>query len=275
MTANSGHVFISYKSEEIDKAKEIQRFLEGQGCKCWRAPESLNDRGTQDYSSDIFDAIRKCSCLLFVLSNRALCSDWVRKEVKYALERCHKPIIPYVVDRIPVVKYETDELMISLTLQKQLLNENLSGDMSVILPYVQRLDSTEEVSGKAEAGKTERVNVSKMTKADLERLESEADFYIKRIDELSNVNFFTCGNDYPFGMMRREKESDVCIAAKRLITIVAAITDGAVDVDTKHGRTICDKLYRLTYQFGEFFTEEVFTLVDSCSILYMNSCQQA
>ena len=136
MANESQYVFISYKSEEIDKAREIQTYLEDNGCKCWRAPESLNDRGTQDYSSDIFDAIRRCSCLLFVLSNRALCSDWVRKEVKYALERCHKPIIPYVVDRIPSAKYETDELMISLTLQKQLLNENLSGDMSVILPYV-------------------------------------------------------------------------------------------------------------------------------------------
>ena len=263
MTNDSQYVFISYKSEEIDKAKEIQAYLEGKGCRCWRAPESLNARGTQDYSSDIFDAIRRCSCLLFVLSNRALCSDWVRKEVKYALERCHKPIVPYVVDRIPPAKYETDELMISLTLQKQLLNENLSGDMSVILPYVQKPHEAMASSDGAGSEKaTERPSGCKMTGADVERLESEADFYLERIRELSNVNFFTCGNDYPFGMRRRERDIDVCIAAKRLMTMVVAITDGDVDVDMERGRAICDKLYELTYQFGQYFNEEVFTFVE-------------
>ena len=84
MFTNSGYVFISYKSEEESKARELQDFLEGKGVKCWRAPDSLNMRGTQDYGNDIFQAIRDSSCLLFVLSNRALCSDWVRKEVKYA-----------------------------------------------------------------------------------------------------------------------------------------------------------------------------------------------
>ena len=125
MTVNSGYVFISYKSEEIDKAKEIQQYLEKEGYKCWRAPESLHNRGTQDYGNDIFEAIRNSACLLFVLSNRALCSDWVRKEVKYALEKCHKPIVPYVIDKIPAAKYDSDELMISLSLQKQILKQML------------------------------------------------------------------------------------------------------------------------------------------------------
>ena len=78
------YVFISYKSEDLDQAKKIQQYLEKEGYKCWRAPESLHNCGTQNLGVEIFEAIRNSACLLFVLSNRSLCSDWVRKEVRYA-----------------------------------------------------------------------------------------------------------------------------------------------------------------------------------------------
>ena len=56
-------VFISYKSEDIDKAREIQQYLETEGYKCGRAPESLHNCGTQDLGDEIFEAIRNSACL--------------------------------------------------------------------------------------------------------------------------------------------------------------------------------------------------------------------
>ena len=264
MTNDSQYVFISYKSEEIDKAKEIQQYLESKGCKCWRAPDSLNMRGTQDYGNDIFQAIRDSSCLLFVLSNRALCSDWVRKEVKYALERCHKPVIPYLVDRVPTVKYDTDELMISLSLQKQLLNENQSGDMSVILPYVQKyIGGGEDSGGDENKTRSSRSVDCKVSEGDISCLVSEADVYIERINELAHINFLSCGDDYPFGLRKKEINDKVILAVRRLLSAFSAIVEGVVSVETTVAKDILSKIYRLTYDYGDLFTNEVFGLVES------------
>ena len=263
MTTNSGYAFISYSSKDNAKTKEIQNYLEGKGYKCWRAPDSLIMRGTQDYSNDIFEAIRNCSCLLLVLSDNSLCSDWARKEVKYAMERCHKPIIPYMVDSVPFVKYDTDELMISLSLQKQLLNEKQSGDMSVMLPYLQKYiggggENPEVETNKGETPKSPSI---KMTEGDIARLLSEATVYIDRINELTHINFIECGDDYPFGLRKKEINDKTILAVRLLILAFRAIAEGWVSVETNLAEDILAKLYKLTYYYGDSLTNEIFDLV--------------
>ena len=269
MTANNGYVFISYKREELDKAEEIQQYLEKEGYKCWRAPESLHKRGTQDYGNDIFEAIRNSACLLFVLSNRALCSDWVRKEVKYALEKCHKPIVPYVIDKIPAVKYDSDELMISLSLQKQILNEDLSNDYSVILPYMR------QCMGGAEEGTEDEqkpvINKHPMTKQMFQQLLDEGMYFYRQVYETwSKIDYLEEGKyDRPFGVYRQELENAVRIAAHDLITVFRAIAEGVVPYEAElvpaerfKAKDILAKLYKLTYDYSEHFTEDIFDLVE-------------
>ncbi len=265
MITKNGYVFISYSNKDDNKTKELQKYLEEKGYKCWRAPDSLNLRGTQDYSSDIFEAIRNCCCLLFVLSDNSLCSDWARKEVKYALERCHKPIIPYMVSRIPFVKYDTDELMISLSLQKQLLNANQSGDMSVILPYVQAyIGDGENLEEDAKKNRMPKSSEQKVNAGDILRWVSEANVNITRINELEHINFLECGDDYPFGLRRKEINEKVIVAVRRLLKAFISIAQEVGAWDMKFIDDILCKLYKLTYEYGdELFTSEIFSLVES------------
>ena len=137
-TSSDRYVFISYKSEEKELADRIKSFLELHGFKWWMAPDSLNQVGTQDYSDDIYSAIRGCSCLIFAVSSRALASKWVKREVGYADER-NKPIIPFVVSPVLEKDQENNSLFITLKLEKQILNGDGSWDMEkVLMPYLQR-----------------------------------------------------------------------------------------------------------------------------------------
>ena len=262
MTNDQGYVFISYKSQEIDKAREIKQFLEKEGYKCWMAPDSLHKRGTQDYGNDIFEAIRNSSCVLFALSNFALCSDWVRKEVKYALEKCHKPIVPFVVDTIPSVKYDSDELMISLSLQKQILNEDLSNNFSTILPYVRQCIRKETDSDQKD---DQEVTVPKhsMTKDEYKLILSQVAFYEKQIGELSKIDYLEIGGENrPFEVYHQELITAVRIAACGLIRAFRAIAEGVIESNETEIDGILARLYKLTYYFGSYYNQDVFSLVE-------------
>ena len=131
------YVFISYKSEEKELADRIKTFLEQHGFRWWMAPDSLNQVGTQDYSDDIFEAIRGCSCLIFAVSSSALSSKWVTREVRYALDECNKPIIPFVVFPVPEKIQKENSLFITLKMEKQILNIDDTWDMEkVLMPYL-------------------------------------------------------------------------------------------------------------------------------------------
>ena len=139
-TSSDKYVFISYKSEEKELADRIKSFLEQHGFKWWMAPDSLNQVGTQDYSNDIFSAIRGCSCLIFAVSSSSLSSKWVNREVRYALDKCEKPIIPFVVVPVPERIKEENSLYITMMLEKQILNGDGAWDMEkVLMPYLHRI----------------------------------------------------------------------------------------------------------------------------------------
>ena len=139
-TSSDKYVFISYKSEEKELADRIKSFLEQHGFKWWMAPDSLNQVGTQDYSNDIYRAIRGCSCLIFAVSTSSLSSKWVNREVRYALDKCEKPIIPFVVVPVPERVQEENSLYITMMLEKQILNGDGSWDMEkVLMPYLNRV----------------------------------------------------------------------------------------------------------------------------------------
>ena len=138
MAASNGYVFISYKSEEKALADRIKSFLEQNGFKWWMAPDSLDQLGTQDYSADIFGAIRECTCLIFAVSPSSLSSKWVNREVRYANDNCGKPIIPFVVSAIPDEVQKENSLFIILEMEKQILNSACTWDMKVLMPYLNK-----------------------------------------------------------------------------------------------------------------------------------------
>jgi hypothetical protein len=77
--------FISYSSKDEEVARRIHDSLQGQGVRCWFAPEDMKigDR----IRSRIDEAIRLHDRLLLILSQNSVASDWVEKEVETAFEQ--------------------------------------------------------------------------------------------------------------------------------------------------------------------------------------------
>ncbi len=88
-------VFISYKSEEVKKAKHLKEYLEKQGYKCWLAPDSIPEGST--YAREIIDAIIKCSYFVTLISPKSVKSCWCLSELDRAVTY-KKPIFPYYLE---------------------------------------------------------------------------------------------------------------------------------------------------------------------------------
>ena len=87
-------IFISYKSEEAEYAYRAKKVLEDNGFTCWMAPDSI--LAGDEYTPQIHKAIDNCKALLFVVSENAQKSNWIKSEVHEAFEK-GKIIIPYMI----------------------------------------------------------------------------------------------------------------------------------------------------------------------------------
>lgn len=261
----AGHVFISYKSQQAGEADRLQRYIESKGYSCWRAPGSLHKRGTQDYSSDIFQAIREAKCLLFVLSDAALGSDWVQREVNYALNTCHKPVIPFVIDRIPEAKKESNGVYISLQLEKQILNEELSWNMEVLLPYLEKAfgrGTTESASKTAEAA----IPLQECSQEEWTLWQRKAEYHLARLGELGKMDILD-PKETDLTPEAREVELRLSAneAAMAMIHILTSRPQGDSHWVRREQESVSRKtsadLAKLTYDHGKRFSRFVFSQV--------------
>ena len=92
-------VFISYKSEEYEKAEQLRVVLEQNGISCWMAPNSIPTGS--NYAMEIPKAIRSCSVFVILLSQRAQQSKWVCKELDRAINN-GKVIVPVMLEQCPL-----------------------------------------------------------------------------------------------------------------------------------------------------------------------------
>ena len=89
-------IFISYKSEDYNKALEVKNWLEALAFKVWMAPEDIP--GGSNYAEAIPKGIENCKVLVLILSERAQESIWVRREVESAVE-AKKLVIPIKIEK--------------------------------------------------------------------------------------------------------------------------------------------------------------------------------
>jgi len=92
-------VFLSYASHDTEIANTVCKELEGRGIRCWIAPRDVKP-GAQ-YADAIVRAINECKVLLIVLSQNAVVSSHVGKEVERASSK-HKQIIALRIDAAPL-----------------------------------------------------------------------------------------------------------------------------------------------------------------------------
>jgi hypothetical protein len=89
--------FISYASENREKADDICANLEERGFVCWIAPRNL--RSGREYGDEIITGIERSACVVLVLSEAANTSVFVRREVERAVSK-HKPIFPVRISEV-------------------------------------------------------------------------------------------------------------------------------------------------------------------------------
>ncbi len=101
-------VFISYSSAEYNEAKQIAKRIEAAGYGYWMAPESIE--GGKSYAQQIPQAIHGAKVILVVLSQKAMDSKWVAREVDRAINE-NKRVMPFLIEDAPM----TDEFQFYLT----------------------------------------------------------------------------------------------------------------------------------------------------------------
>lgn len=88
-------IFISYKAEEFDYAKNVKIALEESGISCWMAPMSI--KGGSSYASEIPKAIRSCKIFVLILSEKAQSSNWIPRELDQAINE-NKIVMPFMIE---------------------------------------------------------------------------------------------------------------------------------------------------------------------------------
>lgn len=76
------HVFISHSSEQATLAEHVVRFLERKSIKCWLAPRDI--LAAVDFDQAIVAAIKNCSAIILLFSEKADDSTHVRRELSLA-----------------------------------------------------------------------------------------------------------------------------------------------------------------------------------------------
>lgn len=93
-------VFISYKSESVNIVMAMAHALESDGIRCWYAPRNLDTNSAgKDFDDEIVEAIHNSAAMVVVLSEEALKSKWVKREVSQA-EKSNIFVIPYVISEL-------------------------------------------------------------------------------------------------------------------------------------------------------------------------------
>jgi TIR domain len=80
---------LSYATEDQAFAEKLYADLQSKGISCWFAPHDL--KTGDKLRTQIYEAIQKNDKLLLILSEHAVKSDWVEREVELAFERERQP----------------------------------------------------------------------------------------------------------------------------------------------------------------------------------------
>jgi hypothetical protein len=97
--SSGGEVFVSYASPDAAVANSIVESLERRGLRCWIAPRDVMPGSL--YADGIVRAINEASVFVLVLSEHAVASAHVGKEIERASSK-RRPIMAIRADAAPL-----------------------------------------------------------------------------------------------------------------------------------------------------------------------------
>jgi hypothetical protein len=101
MARTPRHVFISAASSDSDMARRLSDLLQRAGLKTWVSTDAVLPG--DNWPSEIGSALERSDALVVLISPAAMQSNWVRREITYALgeERFENRLIPVLVKPTP------------------------------------------------------------------------------------------------------------------------------------------------------------------------------
>ena len=105
-------VFLSYAESDREVARELATRLEEAGHRVWFADSAPGE----DWNFRVREALNEAEALVVLLSPKAMKSDWVRKEIEFALGALQfrgrlipvmvRPTsdIPWILKKFPIVR---------------------------------------------------------------------------------------------------------------------------------------------------------------------------
>ncbi len=85
--------FISCSSDDLEQAKALENLLDNAGLPAWVYTKPLTGA---EFPREIVEAITTSSCVVLLISPSSVNSNWVEKELHFAIEN-NVPIVPVVV----------------------------------------------------------------------------------------------------------------------------------------------------------------------------------
>jgi hypothetical protein len=93
---NSGYIFISYARKNEEFAKKLSTYLNEIGISTWFDRKDI--AAATRWEDEIYKGISNCAAFIIVLSENAIESKWVNKELEYA-QKQQKTIFPILREK--------------------------------------------------------------------------------------------------------------------------------------------------------------------------------
>jgi hypothetical protein len=116
MEKPGGRVFISHAPKDSDWAHQLVEQLTAAGLKVWDSSTDLLPG--VDFTREVSRALDRADFLVVLISPAAVKSEWVRREIQYALgvERFQDKLIPVLIE--PTAKEDVPWILNKLTWAK-------------------------------------------------------------------------------------------------------------------------------------------------------------
>jgi hypothetical protein len=90
-----GYVFVSYSRKDNEFVERLTNDLRQAGIKVWRDVDAILPG--QEWASEIKSGVEQAEALLFVSSQNSVYSEWMSRELEFAIRNI-KTVIPLVID---------------------------------------------------------------------------------------------------------------------------------------------------------------------------------
>lgn len=135
---DSYDVFISYQHNAKKIVDYLVENLERSGISCWYAPRNLI--GGQEYDEAITKVISNARCVISVISDEALESQWIKREIVLA-DDYNIPIISFEIAPIKIQNGLTSRLAIK---NKVVAFENPSKSIMTLIEAINNISSNKD-----------------------------------------------------------------------------------------------------------------------------------